>query len=97
MILDGNKIGFGSIFCGFSTLTVNSTIGACFHANVYSCVAHDCVVGDFVTLAPGCKINGNVVLEDDSYIGTGAIIKHGNPEDPIVIGRGAVVGMGAID
>lgn len=52
-------------------------------------------IGDFVTLAPGVKINGHVVIEDHAYIGTGAIIKDGT-DKPIVIGRGAVVGMGAV-
>ena len=41
-------------------------------------------------------LNGNVVVEDHAYIGTGVIIKQGQPGQPLVIGRGAVVGMGAI-
>ncbi len=54
------------------------------------------MIGDFVTFAPGVKCNGNVVVEDHAYIGTGAIIKQGQPGQPLVIGRGAVVGMGAV-
>lgn len=42
------------------------------------------------------KCNGNVVVEDYAYIGTGAVIKQGQPGQPLVIGRGAVVGMGAV-
>ena len=78
------------------TLTSNIRIGRQFHANIYSYVAHDCVIGDFVTFAPGVKCNGNVVIEDHAYIGTGAVIKQGRPGQPLVIGRGAVVGMGAV-
>jgi acetyltransferase-like isoleucine patch superfamily enzyme len=37
-----------------------------------------------------------VVIEDHAYIGTGAIIKQGDPDRPLIIGRGAVVGMGAV-
>ena len=59
-------------------------------------MAHDCLIGDFVTLAPGVHCNGNVVIEDHAYIGTGAVIKQGQPGQPLVIGRGAVVGMGAV-
>jgi acetyltransferase-like isoleucine patch superfamily enzyme len=59
------------------------------------CLAHDCVIGDFVTFAPDVHCNGGVIVEDYAYIGTGAIIKQGTVEKPIVIGRGAVVGMGA--
>lgn len=52
-------------------------------------MAHDSVLGDFMC-------NGNVVVEDHAYIGTGAVIKQGQPGQPLVIGRGAVVGMGAV-
>jgi hypothetical protein len=54
------------------------------------------VIGDFVTFAPGVKCNGYVHIEDHAYIGTGAILRQGKPGDPLVIGRGAVVGMGAV-
>jgi acetyltransferase-like isoleucine patch superfamily enzyme len=37
-----------------------------------------------------------VVIEDDVYVGTGAIIRHGSDDRPITIGRGAVIGMGAV-
>ena len=93
--LDGNIIGDGAIFCSFSHVTSNARIGRFFHANIYSYVAHNCVVGDFVTFAPGVKCNGHVVIEDHAYIGTGAMIKDASAE-PIVIGRGAIVGMGAV-
>lgn len=95
-VLDGNVIADGAVLCGYSHVTSNARIGRCFHANIYSYVAHDCIIGDFVTLAPGAKVNGNVVVEDYAYIGTGAMIRQGRPGQPIVIGEGAVVGMGAV-
>jgi sugar O-acyltransferase (sialic acid O-acetyltransferase NeuD family) len=94
--LDDVVIGEGAILNPFSMLTSNIRIGKHFHANIYSYVAHDCVIGDYVTFAPGVKCNGNVVVEDHAYIGTGAVLKQGKPGDPLVIGRGAVVGMGAV-
>lgn len=94
--LDDVQLGEGAILCPFVTLTSNIRIGKHFHANLYSYVEHDCVIGDYVTFAPGVKCNGNVVIEDDAYIGAGAIIKQGQPGKPLVIGRGAVVGMGAV-
>lgn len=93
---EGSMISEGSILCPFTTITSNVKIGKYFHANIYSYVAHDCVIGDFVTFAPGVKCNGNVTIEDHAYIGTGAIIKQGTPDRPIVIGEGAIVGMGAV-
>jgi len=94
--LDHVQLGEGAILCPFVTLTSNIRIGKHFHANLHSYVEHDCVIGDYVTFAPGVKCNGNVVIEDHAYIGTGAIIKQGSPGNPLVIGRGAVVGMGAV-
>lgn len=94
--LSHNTIGQGAVLCPFTTITANAKIGQFFHANIYSYVAHDCVIGDFVTFAPNVHCNGRVVIEDHAYIGTGAIIRHGTPDRPIVIGKGAVVGMGSI-
>jgi sugar O-acyltransferase (sialic acid O-acetyltransferase NeuD family) len=93
---DAVVIGVGAILCPYVTLTSNIEIGVHFHCNLYSYVAHDCVIGDFVTFAPSVKCNGNVVIEDDVYVGTGAIIKQGRKGNPLVIGRGAVIGMGAV-
>jgi sugar O-acyltransferase (sialic acid O-acetyltransferase NeuD family) len=94
--MHGNVIGEGAILCAYTTITSNAKIGKYFHANIYSYVAHDCVIGDFVTFAPDVHCNGGVMVEDYAYIGTGAILKQGTREKPIVIGRGAVVGMGAV-
>jgi sugar O-acyltransferase (sialic acid O-acetyltransferase NeuD family) len=96
VILDANEIGCGAVLSPFVTVTSNAKIGKYFHANIYSYVAHDCVIGDFVTFAPGVKCNGNVVIEDHAYIGTGASIIQGKSKRPLTIGRGAIVGMGAV-
>lgn len=96
VVLDEVEIGEGSLLCPFTCLTSNIKIGKFFHANIYSYVAHDCVIGDYVTFAPGVKCNGNIHIEDHAYIGTGAIIKQGTPDKPLVIGKGAVIGMGAV-
>lgn len=96
VVLDDVLIGPGSILCPFVTLTSNIRIGAYFHANAYSYVMHDCVIGDYVTFAPAVRCNGNIVIEDHAYIGAGALIKQGVPGRPLTIGRGAVIGMGAV-
>lgn len=94
--MDDVSIDTGYILSPFVTLTSNIKIGKSFHANIYSYVAHDCVIGDYVTFAPGVKCNGNVHVLDHAYIGTGAILKQGRPDKPLVIGSGAVIGMGAV-
>lgn len=94
--MDCVDIAPGAVLSPFVTLTSNIKIGRHFHANLYSYIAHDCIIGDFVTFAPGVHCNGNVVIEDHAYIGTSAVIRNGKPGEPLVIGRSAVVGMGAV-
>ncbi len=96
IIMDGVTIAEGAALSPFVTIGANVTIGKCFHANLYSYVEHDCVIGDFVTFAPRVSCNGNIHIEDHAYIGAGAVIKQGTPDKPLIIGKGAIVGMGAV-
>lgn len=93
---DSNEIDIGGVFCANTLITSNVIIGKFFQANIYSYVAHDCVIGDYVTFAPGVHCNGYVHIGDHAYIGTGVVIKQGSPLKPIVIGAGAIVGMGSV-
>lgn len=96
VIMDAVKIKEGAALSPFVTIGANVTIGKCFHANLYSYVEHDCVIGDYVTFAPRVNCNGNIHIHDHAYIGTGAVIKQGTPDKPLIIGKGAIVGMGAV-
>lgn len=89
--MDDVVIGPGALLSPFVTLTSNIRIGRCFHANLYSYVEHDCVIGDYVTFAPGVRCNGNLTIGDHAYVGSGATIRQG-----IHIGAGATIGMGAV-
>jgi len=94
--MDDVTVGEGCVLCPFVTITSNVKIGQHFHANLYSYVAHDCVIGDYVTFAPRVSCNGNVIIEDFVYVGTGAVLRQGAPGKPLLIGSGAVIGMGAV-
>ena len=85
------QIGHGAVFSDFTMVTAPAVIGRQFQCNIYSYVAHDCVIGDYVTFAPSVHCNGNVTIGDFAYIGTGALIRQG-----ITIGAHAVIGMGAV-
>jgi len=90
-VMDDVEIGEGALISPNVTFTSNIRVGRCFHANINSYVEHDCVIGDFVTFAPGVQCNGHVRIGDFAYIGAGAMIRQG-----ITIGSGAIVGMGAV-
>ena len=73
-----------------ATITTNVTIGAHSHLNVGCAVQHDSIVGQFVQMSPAVFINGDCVVEDDVFIGTGAIVTRG-----VRIGAGARIGAGS--
>lgn len=86
----------GSIFCDFTLVSDNVSIGRHVQVNYYSYIAHDCVIGDFVTFAPRVSCNGTIHIHDGAYIGAGAVIRQGTQDNPLIIGEGAFIGMGAI-
>lgn len=95
-IMDNVTLGAGAILCGHSSITADTKIGIGLHLNISSYLAHDCIVGDFVTLGPNVVCAGNVIIKNGAYIGGGALIRQGTSDAPIVIGAGAIVGMGAV-
>ena len=95
-IANSAVVGAGSAVCPGVMIMPNVKIGIGFHANINSYVAHDCVIGNYVTFSPGVMCNGNVIIEDNVFDGTGAIIRNGTRNNPIVIGQNSVIGMGAV-
>lgn len=95
-VYDDVEIGEGSVLCTHVVVTSNIRIGKHFHANFHSYIAHDCEIGDFVTLAPHVSCGGRISIGDGAYIGMGAVIKQGTTQMRLVIGTGAVIGMGAV-
>ena len=95
-VYDPGALAEGAIVCAGGVITSNVTIGRYFHCNFQCYVAHDCVVGDFVTLAPHVTCCGAVVLGDHTYIGAGAVIRQSTPGRPMHVAADAFIGMGAV-
>lgn len=93
---DNVEVGEGAIFCANTMVTGDAIIGRHFQCNIYSYIAHDSRIGDFVTFAPRVSCNGRVEIDDFAYIGTGATLMQGRHDRHLQIGKGAVVGMGAV-
>ena len=58
--------------------------------NLKCTIAHDDVIGNFVTVAPLVAISGNVTLKNGVEIGTGAAIRQG-----VLMEEGSMLGMGS--
>ena len=70
VIYENSIISHGAHLCDNTIITSNCRIGEFFQANIFSYVAHDVQIGNFVTFAPRVSCNGNVIVEDFAYIGT---------------------------
>lgn len=80
VIFPGVRIGQGA------------TVGKHTHLLYNVVVSHGCHVGEFVTVASGAVLCGEVTVGDDVFIGAGATIIHGG----ITVGDGATIGAGAV-
>ena len=67
---DDVEIGEGSIVCAGAILTTNTRIGRHAHLNLKTTIAHDNLIGDFFTTAPGVSVSGGCVIGDRVYFGT---------------------------
>ena len=64
--------------------------------NIGALVGHDCVLGAYCSIQPGAKLTGHVHVGEEAYIGIGATLITRDKSKPLRIGRGAVVGGGAV-
>jgi sugar O-acyltransferase (sialic acid O-acetyltransferase NeuD family) len=90
------ELGEGAAICDFAMINSLARIGRHFQANYYSHVSHDCVIGDYVTFSPRTSCLGNVRIGDGVFVGAGSVIRNGAADRPLIIGEGAVIGMGAV-
>lgn len=88
-------IGAGVVICAGSIVTTNVTIGDHVQVNVACTISHDVEIADFATLAPGVHLSGCVTVGRRAYLGAGATVINGTPNQRIVIGDDAIVGAGA--
>lgn len=83
-------LGEGSLICAGCVGTVDFKVGDHVIVNLKCTLAHDDVIGDFVTIAPLVAISGGVTLHDGVEVGTGSSIRQG-----VVMQEGSMLGMGS--
>ena len=86
-----NQLGRGLNIMAGAVITTHVTIGDGTLVHVNTSVHHDCVIGAFCELSPGCRILGKVKLGDSVSVGSGAIILPG-----VQVGNNVTVGAGAV-
>ena len=84
-------LGPGCLVLGGAHVSSSVSIGSHSQVHYNATVGHDTVLHDFVSVLPGANVSGNVVLEDDVTVGSGAVVLQG-----LRVGAGAFVGAGAV-
>jgi sugar O-acyltransferase (sialic acid O-acetyltransferase NeuD family) len=85
------RLGPGTVVCAGNLLTVDISVGAHVVVNLDCTIGHDAVIGDFVTLSPGCHLSGRTRIGEGSFLGTGVVTVEGR-----TIGHEAIIGAGAV-
>lgn len=86
----------GLIIAAGVRFTNNIQIGNFNIFNLNVTVGHDVIFEDFVNIAPGANISGNVHIEAGCWIGTGAVINQGYAEAKLRIGTNTTIGSGSV-
>lgn len=90
-ISDTAEIGDGAFIGAGAVVQADAHIGAHTIINTLSSVDHDCVIDDFVHVAPGAHVTGSIHIDEGAFVGTGASIIPG-----VTIGSWSIVGAGSV-
>lgn len=86
----------GVIVCAGVRFTNNIHVGNFTIFNLNATVGHDVICEDFVNIAPGANISGNVHIETGCWVGTGSAINQGDTETRLRIGANTTIGSGSV-
>jgi sugar O-acyltransferase (sialic acid O-acetyltransferase NeuD family) len=91
IMTDQPMIGVGTIVMDCAIIQVGTLVGDHCIINTNANVDHDCRIGDFVHIAPGVTLCGNVTVGDGTFIGAGSTVIPG-----ITIGKNCIIGAGSV-
>lgn len=86
----------GVIVCAGVRFTNHIQVGNFGIFNQNATIAHDVVIDDFVHVASGSVISGNVHISKYCWIGAGATVNQGASRAKLQIGEGTLIGSGAV-
>jgi len=85
------RLGRGTVVFAGAVIQPDTTCGDHVIVNTSASVDHDCVIEDFVHVAPGVRLAGGVRVARAAFVGIGSVVIPGRQ-----IGANAVVGAGAV-
>ncbi len=88
---DDVNVGEGSFVSNGVVINTGAKIGRAAIINTSSIIEHDCVVHDYVHIAPGATLCGNVIIGENSFIGAGSVIANN-----IEVTKNCTVGEGSV-
>ncbi len=83
--------GTGNMFAPRVVINPLVKIGNGVICNTACVIEHECIINDYVHIAPGAILCGNVTVGEGSFIGAGAVVKQG-----VTIGKNVIVGAGTV-
>ncbi|HKB44751.1 MAG TPA: acetyltransferase [Chitinophagaceae bacterium] len=81
----------GIMVAANATINPLAQIGKAVICNTGVVIEHECIVGDFVHIAPAAVLCGNVTIGKNSFIGANSVIRQG-----IIIGKNVTIGAGSV-
>lgn len=85
IVKEGAFIGKGTV------VNVGAQIGCCAIINTGAVVEHDCTIGNFVHVSPGCTLCGGVAVGENTHVGAGSVVRQ-----QVQIGRNCLIGAGSV-
>ena len=90
-VAENVTIGAGSVVMAGAVVNPGSVIGKGCIVNSNAVVEHDCLVGDYVHIAPGAILAGTVRVGARTWVGVSAAVRNN-----VTIAANCMIGMGAV-
>jgi UDP-perosamine 4-acetyltransferase len=84
-------VGTGVAIMPGVVINVDSVLGNGAIVNTAAHLDHDCRIGDFAHVGPGCALAGNVVVEAGAFLGVGTRVIPGR-----TVGEWSTLGAGSV-
>lgn len=88
---DSVKLGYGTVVMAGATLNPYASVGNHCIINTGAAIDHDCIIHDFVHIAPHSTLCGEVVVGEGTWIGAGTTVIQ-----CVKIGKNCFIGAGSV-